>query len=712
MSSLLLTIQFHDDRYHGLHEDKRPEWPPSPARLFQALVAGAARGKTLDPEDCAALSWLETLPPPVIAAPPARRGRPYDTFVPNNDLDAKGGDPARVAEIRAGKRIQPMLLSERVCLLYLFRYEQNGALADHVVSIAGQLYQLGRGVDMAWAQGAIVGYDEAERRLREWRGAIHLPHKGNSGTFMDCPTRGTLESLIERFRETAVRFRSSGNVVTFAQPPRVRFQRVAYDSKPTRLLYDLRDTGNPSPLHPWSQSGAAQLVEAVRDGAAARLAGALPAEKQAIERVFIGRGATEADKTQRIRIIPLPSIGHPHADYGIRRLLVEIPPDVPLATGDIGWAFSGLAIDQVVLAPAADQAMLTHYGVGGDAFHRWRTVTPAVLQVPRVHGRRSGIERNMNQARVADAVKQGLRHAGVRARTESILVQREPFESNGALAKAFAAGTRFDPQKLWHVEIGFAESVRAPLLLGDGRYLGLGLMAPVREASPIHYFSVTAPIRTGEETLIARALRRAIMARVRDTLRLGHGKGLPLFFCGHEANGGPARDSSHGHIHVAALPYDPGILLVVAPHRIAHRPASLQEKAHLTDLDAALQGLTRLVVGRNRVLDVATLSPALAEDPLIGPAQVWESATPYVPTRHAGRGKYLDIALPIDVWAECRRVGLPRPDVEVVDSHCGPKGGNPTAHLRLRFAVAVSGPIMIGRLSHQGGGIFVAPSNP
>ncbi|GAB4122352.1 MAG: hypothetical protein Kow001_20390 [Acidobacteriota bacterium] len=62
---------------------------------------------------------------------------------------------------------------------------------------------------------------------------------------------------------------------------------------------------------------------------------------------------------------------------------------------------------------------------------------------------------------------------------ETVRVQREPFEHNGARVEPFAEGTRFDKHRLWHVEIEFREPVIGPLVLGDGRFLGLGLMAPV-----------------------------------------------------------------------------------------------------------------------------------------------------------------------------------------------------------------------------------------
>src|ERR1700687_5548915 len=99
-SAFLLFVRLHDRRYHG-----RPEWPPSPARVFQALVAGSARGNALPREDRDALAWLEHRGPPVIAAPAARRGQYFKHFMPNNDFDAVGGDPNRIAKIRTATKV-------------------------------------------------------------------------------------------------------------------------------------------------------------------------------------------------------------------------------------------------------------------------------------------------------------------------------------------------------------------------------------------------------------------------------------------------------------------------------------------------------------------------------------------------------------------------------------------------------------------------------
>lgn len=51
--------------------------------------------------------------------------------------------------------------------------------------------------------------------------------------------------------------------------------------------------------------------------------------------------------------------------------------------------------------------------------------------------------------------------------------------SRGTRAEVFSDGTRFEKEGLWHVEIRFDRALEGPLTIGDGRFLGLGLLAPV-----------------------------------------------------------------------------------------------------------------------------------------------------------------------------------------------------------------------------------------
>src|SRR5581483_6685460 len=72
MAALAIYVRLHDGRYHG-----RGDWPPSPARLFQALVAGAGLSGPLQEKEREALRWLEALPAPIIADPRAWQPRRY-----------------------------------------------------------------------------------------------------------------------------------------------------------------------------------------------------------------------------------------------------------------------------------------------------------------------------------------------------------------------------------------------------------------------------------------------------------------------------------------------------------------------------------------------------------------------------------------------------------------------------------------------------------
>lgn len=727
---LLVTVRLHDGRYHG-----RPEWPPSPARLFQALVAGAAEGAALRGEDAAALAWLEGLDPPVIAAPAARDGQGFVTFVPNNDLDAVGGDPARVSEIRAAKSVKPRLFDAERPLVYAWRLDQGVEQARAVCRLADRLHRLGCGVDMAFAAAELADEDEAGARLSAAGGAVYRPRVGGTGAVLACPMPGSLDSLQRRHAAERTRLhvtippdgapagtggaRRQGQL--FAQPPKARFAQVAYDSPPVRLLFDLRDAAAGTGFRPWPLERAVRLVETVRGdiegpgagGAAARLAAAMPQQAAVIARVFVGRGAGEADKAGRIRILPLPSIGHPHAEPSIRRLLVEIPPDCPLRADDIAWAFSGVAAADAgtgeilwTLDRADDLRMAEHYGIAeGQASRLWRTVTPAALPAARHHGRIGGGARMVAEDRAGRAVAQALRHAGIAAAVDTIRVQREPFAAKGARAEAFAPGTRFAADRLWHVEVAFAAPVAGPLVVGDGRYLGLGLMAPVKQAWRDHLvFALPGQpaVAAGDAPALLHAARRALMALARRP----DGQ-VPRLFSGHEADGAPAASGRHEHVFLAADDADgDGSLdrLVVAAPWLCDRSWRGRHPDAL--FDRVVSGLREIRAGRLGVIALGRPSALAAGDRLCGPARRWQSLTPYIPTRHPGRRKGPVVCVIRDLIDECERRRLPRPTVDLLDFVAGPQGGRPAARLRLSFEVAIDGPLLLGRDSHAGGGLF------
>lgn len=518
--ALVIRVRFHDGCYHGAGD-----WPPSPARLFQALVAAAGLSGQIS-HLRGSLRWLEGLQErPVIGAPFAKRGQRVMFFMPNNDLDTVQADPRRAAEIRTAKKFfHPWLFDAAVPLLYIWQgvIESDDGHAQEILGLADRLYQLGRGIDMAWAWGEMLDPADVEGLLASYPGRIYRPSRGRGGATLPSPRPGSLGSIEKRHEAQRQRFEfaSAGRKleVTFRQAPQPSFGRVAYDSPPSRHLYELRTSSSDSDLASWPLPRVSKLVVCLRDGAVERLRAGMPDRETEIDRVLVGRrpnGENDGPTSERVRIVPLPSIGHPHADRAIRRILVEVPSSCPLRPDDVAWAFSGLEPIDVetgevypgALTPTESSPMLRHYGVGEKVEARtWRTVTPAAL--PNAAGRRQidsarkaaeakgGLERAMEQRRAAGSVIQALRHAEVRTPVETIRVQREPFEAKGERVEAFSPGTRFPQTRLWHVEMCFSELVSGPLVIGDGRFLGLGVMAPIRAADS---HSSAEPVRTHGE---------------------------------------------------------------------------------------------------------------------------------------------------------------------------------------------------------------------
>ena len=734
---LAISVRFHDGRYHGFGD-----WPPSPARLFQALVASAAY-QGLDNERRQALGWLEILEPPIIAAPPVFKGQTVRLYVPNNDLDDKGGDIRRLREIRgAVKTIQPLLFDPDIPIHYIWRFSGDSTPARCICSISNGLYQLGRGVDMAWAVGEISDEPRIQDLLISYPGIIHQPSLGYSGNVLNCPSSGSLESLYRRHQANAKRFRhiKKGRSVRteFTSLPRPNFQPVVYNSPSKYLLFELRRTtipGAPSASLPLCRSSI--LTERIRGdessnhslgtGAYSRLAKHF--DQTLIEKILIGRNATEHDKTQRIRIIPLPSIGHFHADRHIRRVLIQVPPDCPMRADDLAWGFAGLEVEAPVidsetgevldspveLVKADDDSMLKHYGLAGSPPTRlWRSVIPAALPL-RVMNQvstkalhkapclKSGSERLIHEQLASAAVLQALRHAGIRTPVDSVRVQREPFSAKGERAETFAKGTRFARDRLWHVELKFSAPIEGPLVIGDGRYLGLGVMAPVRTVEGILAYRIDDGLTaTASADGLARALRRAMMARVQQ--HLGEKEALPPFFSGHQPDGTPLRNGQHQHLAVVAdLPRKR--LLLIAPHLLEGRNATQEERKHLALLDKAMWEMANLRAGRNGNLSLSHCPIEPDNDPLFGRFRQWETLTSYQPTRHLKQATPRE-ALVADLLREIERRRLPKPvQIDVASVEVGPRGGL-SGNIRLEFRNAEQGPLLLGRTRHFGGGLF------
>jgi CRISPR-associated protein Csb2 len=126
-------VTFLTGRYHG------EEWPPSPARLYQALVAGVMtcgyreHAPVVEP----ALRWLERQAPPKIRACVPEDGGGYRIAVPNNDMDVvawewvcgRPADPSTLKTMKSVSARQLGLDSPHV----QYEWQVNGAEADSML---------------------------------------------------------------------------------------------------------------------------------------------------------------------------------------------------------------------------------------------------------------------------------------------------------------------------------------------------------------------------------------------------------------------------------------------------------------------------------------------------------------------------------------------------------------------------------------------------
>ena len=176
---LCLTVRFLQPYSHGRDGRGDPEWPPSPLRVFQALVAAAAarwNERTRIEHAAQALVWLERREAPlIVAAPGVRSDVKYRLYVPDNVADKvakswSAGREASIADYRTEKDVRPMHLKGEA-VHYLFSLADEGCPhLDVLAAAACSLTHLGWGMDMAAANATVLS-DEQSAKLpgERWR---------------------------------------------------------------------------------------------------------------------------------------------------------------------------------------------------------------------------------------------------------------------------------------------------------------------------------------------------------------------------------------------------------------------------------------------------------------------------------------------------------------------------------------------------------------
>jgi len=652
-------------------------------------------------------------------------------YVPNNDIDSAKGDLTRSSEYKSEKLVTPQAFDAQIPLRYLW-FDAPGLIPPGLKDIVNALHTLGRGVDAAYAEfieSHSAQVPQPQPGIILWRPGASASRSVN----LAVPVKGSFESMEQRYAGFLARLTRVDGIDRFAQPPMTTSGRILYGKVPNRLVFSIRRSDAPDKYYKFAaiQTGAivSGLQQIVRDS--------YSNDADLVERLIIGRHATARDLERRVRFIPLPSRGHRHADGKIRRILVEFPPGCPIRPDAVAWALEG---DALPSESALTKQEFTTVDVGSTnqtagkvvpvlsiettsvdttlqrlAYSRpsacWQTVTPAVVSLPSLVDRQSATAeenvRAQQEVQFHRAVRVAVRQAGY-PKPSSITVQTEPFGGYALPARSYADGTRFHPSRFIHVALRFPEPVAGPVIIGDGRFLGLGLLESVDVVKADKYAFLLQPATPlANRHTVLRQFRRALMSRCASLSK----DRLPTLLTGHGTDGKSARSGQHEHLYFAPRigndenligieVYLPNIIDYSAEKNAIDTSAVEEMRRGAKLLERALTGFDELRFGQ-------TVHVLAAVDPTpLGRASSWTSVTPYVSTRRPRAPDALKNFVTQDVEKQLVSLSRPKPLTVSASNTRLRADGLVTADLRIEFQRDVTGPFLLGRDSHFGGGLM------
>jgi CRISPR-associated protein Csb2 len=503
---LVMSFRFLSPWFHGRGDGGAPEWPPSPLRAFQAVVAASARAGTLESAR-GALTWLERLPAPLIIAPEAVASVVgYRLSVPHNAMDLVArqwcrGDEGSVAEHRTMKNLRPHRLPEDAVVHYVWPLEGDAAAAPALIAAARGVVALGWGVDLVVGDGAVVDgarLAELSAKLKVWE------PRSDGRRELRAPKQGTVEDL-ER-RHIAFVSRTSFADPTLRPPPALstfvitNYARADQPRVPDIAGFALMRVESDnfrafdSPRRGMAVAG--MLRYAVRT--AAERAGW---EEARVHACVLGHG--NGDEA-RLLLVPVPSLeprgGDAETVGAVRRVMVF---STDARSKDTAWAARVLGgMDLVDEETGEVQAVLAATSPGDRVLRRyvaessiWATVTPVLLpghddpgglreKLRKVKGseeQKSLIQRLMKRREAL--VRKALRQAGLGdelALSAQIQTRDTGFIAGVDKASRYAVPSHLAKSPRLHVKLTWPMGVAGPLCIGRGRFSGLGLFVAVR----------------------------------------------------------------------------------------------------------------------------------------------------------------------------------------------------------------------------------------
>lgn len=478
---LCIAATFLADRYHG------QEWPPAPARLFQALLAGTKTGLYRQHwnETESTLKQIEALPAPEMIASNSASRYSYRAAVPNNDSDRAArewfaGRPFSMADIKTMKVFAPHALSQvrqsEPHVFYIWPLSGAGPAPSSVQKLASFLHTFGWGIDMAYADSFVLG-EEQRRELVSQPGYAHYT-PGARGKLHNIPAPGYLQDLTESYDRQCDRLSKAGidPSIRATKYSQIRYERAGTGETPL-VAFQLRKLEDENAFFTVPYQLSMKVAAWMRHAAAEAL------RKEGIpdtivDSYVLGHGNGYG---RHMSFAPLPSIGTMHTNGSVRRVMVVEPPgedgsvsellETKLATSElISLANGGPSKPVCVLAATSrDDGVLRFYLKTGTV---WNSVTPVVL-----HGFNSE-HGKFSLKKTEQLLYQAFEKSGYfRRQIAELYFQPAPFWAGTEGALQMRVPQHLSKWPRYHVSVRFCEPAAGPILVGIGRHYGIGLFA-------------------------------------------------------------------------------------------------------------------------------------------------------------------------------------------------------------------------------------------
>lgn len=532
---LAIEIDLLTGRYTATaHNDRgRAEWPPHPARFFSALVEALHDHDPVDQAEREALLWLERQGAPSLRVDPESRvGRRQvqDVYVPVNDVTLGGDTAIREAEAKATDAKTPATKRKAEAALERVRrgsvaidaQPSDKALKTAIALLPERRTRQVRTFPVVLPETPTFAFlwpaaDPSSHRAALEQLCARVTRLGHSSSLVRC-------NVVDRERTPTLVPSDEGDVVLRVVGPgqlkrlcqafehhqgvqiralHARPQRYRSTSKITAPALKAESVfstdwvlfervGGSRPV----ASRATDLARALR-GALIEVHGS-----QNLPETISGHTESGPTEERHVAFVPLPFVGNEHADGSLMGCALVLPRELAKNDRELllrlvaKWEKErsdqrgGLTLAGGTLPPFIVRRVDVSAKATLDPMRWCRASTRFLTATPIALDRNPGNLRS-NQGgtarKAALEAQQNISDACLRvvgARPSSVEVSLAPLLPGAQHVREFLpwpGRPGRTPRVRVHADIRFETPVAGPLLLGAGRYFGLGLCLPVED---------------------------------------------------------------------------------------------------------------------------------------------------------------------------------------------------------------------------------------